>query len=335
MAFTVDFYEEGKKNVRKTILLVMVFLVMMLAFGLIIDLIFNILPIFTLVFLAVALIQLLVSLTRGKELVLRSVKAREVRGDDLEEKQLKNIVDELSLAAGMAKAPEVYIIDDDSVINAFATGRKREDSVICLTSGLLKKLNREETSGVVAHELSHIVNKDVLLMTLISALLGAVVIVQLLAFRSLIGYARYGAFGAATRTRRSSKKGDNSTIAVLAFLAAVAGLGTLFSFVGRLSLLAVSRTREYFADSRAVELTRNPTGLSQALRKIVTDSEKLKTANIATAHLFISDPLRRNINNRNSFFASLWSTHPPIAMRISILENRSYKEIESELSGAL
>jgi heat shock protein HtpX len=332
MAVTVDFYEQGRKNVRKTIGLVMVFLVMMFAFGLIIDLIFGILPIFTLVFLAVALIQLLISLSSGKEIVLRSVKAREIRSDDLEEKQLKNIVEELSLAVGMSKPPEVYVIDDDTVINAFATGRKTEDSVICVTSGLLKNLDREETSGVVGHELSHIVNRDVLLMTLISALLGAVVIIQILAFRALITYARFGAFGAATRSRRSSKKGDNSTLAILAFLAAVAGIGTLFSFIGRLSLLAVSRTREYFADARAVEFTRNPVGLSRALRKIVTNSGKLKSANIATAHLFISDPLKRKINNSSSFFASLWSTHPPIAMRISILENRSYQEVRDEFS---
>ncbi|MDD5682866.1 MAG: M48 family metalloprotease [Mesotoga sp.] len=332
MSFTVDFYEESRKNVRKTVILVMVFLVMMIAFGLIIDLVFGILPIFTLVFLAIASIQTLISLTSGKEIVLRSVKARELKANDPEERQLKNIVDELSIAAGMGKPPEVYVIDDDSVINAFATGRKQEDSVICVTSGLLKNLDREETSGVIGHELSHIVNRDILLMTLISALLGAVVIVQLLAFRALITYLRFGAIGAATRSRRSSKKNDNSVLAIIAFLAAVAGLGALFSFIGRLSLLAVSRTREYFADARAVELTRNPSGLANALRKIVTSSAKLQTANVATAHLFISDPLKRGINNRTSFFASLWSTHPPIAMRISILENKTLTEIEAELS---
>jgi len=335
MAFTVDFYEQGRKNVRKTIVLVVVFLVMMAAFGLIIDIIFGILPIFTLIFLVVALVQLLISLSSGKEIVLKSVRAREARQDDPEERQLKNIVDELSLAAGMAKPPEVYVVDDDTVINAFATGRKSEDSVICVTSGLLKQLDREETSGVIGHELSHIVNRDILIMTLISALLGAVVIIQLMAFRALITYVRFGAFGAATRSRRSSKKGDNSTLVILAFLAAVAGLGAVFSFIGRLSLLAVSRTREYFADARAVELTRNPVGLSRALRKIVTNSQKMKTANIATAHLFISDPLKRHINNKSSFFASLWSTHPPITMRISILENRSLKEVESELASYL
>ena len=332
MSFTVDFYEEGRKNVRKTIILVMVFLAMMVVFGLIIDLIFGILPIFTLVFLSVALIQILISLSSGKEIVLKSVKARPLKMNDPEERQLKNIVDELSIAAGMGKPPDVFVIDDDSVINAFATGRRQDDSVVCVTSGLLKNLDREETSGVIGHELSHIVNKDVLLMTLISALLGAVVIVQLLAFRALITYLRFGAIGAATRSKRSSKKNDNSALPIIAFLAAVAGLGALFSFTGRLSLLAVSRTREYFADARAVELTRNPAGLSRALRKIATSSAKLQTANVATAHLFISDPLKRRINNKTSFFASLWSTHPPIAMRISILENKTLTEIEAELS---
>ncbi|HNR80139.1 MAG TPA: peptidase M48, partial [Mesotoga infera] len=110
MAFTVDFYEQGRKNVRKTIVLVVVFLVMMAAFGLIIDIIFGILPIFTLIFLVVALVQLLISLSSGKEIVLKSVRAREARQDDPEERQLKNIVDELSLAAGMAKPPDVYVV---------------------------------------------------------------------------------------------------------------------------------------------------------------------------------------------------------------------------------
>ncbi len=143
MSFTVDFYEESRKNVRKTIVLVMVFLAMMIAFGLIIDLIFGILPVFTFVFLAIALVQTLISLSSGKDIVLKSVKAREARTDDPEERQLRNIVDELSLAAGMAKPPEIYVIDDDSVINAFATGRKQENSVVCVTTGLLKSLDRE------------------------------------------------------------------------------------------------------------------------------------------------------------------------------------------------
>jgi len=327
MAFSVDFYAEERKNVRKTALLVTLFYIMMAAFGLIIDFAFGMLPIFTAVFLSIATIQFLVSIYSGKKMVLRSVKARPFNPENFEEKQLKNILDELTISAGLPKPPELYIIDNDEVINAFATGFKREDAVVCVTTGLLKNLNREETAGVIGHELSHIVNRDILIMTMISALIGAVVIIQIFAVRALLNYLRFGGFA---RGRRRSKK-DNTGTAILVFFAAVAGLATLFSFVGKLSLFAVSRTREYFADARSVELTRNPVGLASALRKIATVSKKLPTANTATAHLFIADPLKRKVNEKSSAFASLFSTHPPIYKRIATLENRSPEEVKKEL----
>ncbi|AKI97694.1 peptidase M48 [Kosmotoga pacifica] len=328
MVFSVDFYAEERKNVRKTVLLVTLFYLMMAAFGLIIDLSFGLFPIFSTVFLAVATIQFLVSIFSGKAMVLKSVGARPYNPADYEEKQLKNIVDELTIAAGLSEPPALYVIENDEVINAFATGFKREDAVICVTTGLLKSLDREETSGVIGHELSHIINRDILIMTMISALIGAVVIIQVFALRALFSYLRFGGFA---RSRRRSKKGDNSTLAILAFLAAVAGLATLFSFVGKLSLFAVSRAREYFADARAVELTRNPVGLAGALRKIALKSKKLKTASTATAHLFITDPLKRKVNEKVTAFASLFSTHPPIYMRIAVLENRPPEEVKEEL----
>lgn len=332
MGFTVDFHAEEEKNVRKTFFLVFIFLLIMALFGLIIDIVFALFPIFTIVLLVVALIQVLISLKRGKQVVLRSLQARPLNEDDFDEKQLRNIVDELSIASGMAVPPEVYVIDNDKVLNAFATGSNQENAVVCVTTGLLKTLNREETSGVIAHELSHIINRDVLLMTVISSLLGAVVILKIFALRALFSYLRFGAYRSVAGRRRSSKSGDKSALAIIAFLAAVAALGALFSFIGRLTLLAVSRTREYFADSRAVELTRNPSGLSSALRKIWSGSEKMKTASVATAHLFVSDPLKRKLNNRTSFISNLFSTHPPIHSRIAILENRSEEDVRNELS---
>ncbi|HAA85263.1 MAG TPA: peptidase M48 [Kosmotogaceae bacterium] len=334
MGFTVDFHAEEEKNVRKTFFLMFIFLLIMALFGLIIDIVFALFPIFTIVLLVVALIQVLISLKRGKQVVLRSLQARPLNAEDFDEKQLKNIVDELAIASGMAVPPEVYVIDNDKVLNAFATGSNRENSVVCVTTGLLKTLNREETSGVIAHELSHIINRDVLLMTVISSLLGAVVILKIFALRGLFSYLRFGAYRSVAGRRRSSKGskgGDKSALAIIVFLAAVAALGTLFSFVGRLTLLAVSRTREYFADSRAVELTRNPYGLSSALRKIWSGSEKMTNASVATAHLFVSDPLKRKINNRTSFISNLFSTHPPIHSRIAILENRSEEDVKNEL----
>ncbi len=330
MGFTVDFYAEEKKNVRKTFLLVFFFMLMMAVFGLIIDIVFGFFPWFTVILLLVALIQVLVSLKRGKNVVLRALQARPLKEDNFEEKQLKNIVDELAIAAGMSVPPEVYVIDNDQVLNAFATGSKRDNSVICVTSGLLNRLDREEASGVIAHELSHIINRDILLMTVISSLLGAIILLKIFALHALFSYLRFGAFRAVTR-RRTSRQGDKSAILIIGFLAAVAALGFLFSFIGRLTLLAVSRTREYFADSRAVELTRNPAGLSGALRKIWKESEKMKTASVATAHLFVSDPLKRKVNDRVSFFANLFSTHPPVCSRIAVLENRPEEDVRVEL----
>jgi heat shock protein HtpX len=165
-------------------------------------------------------------------------------------------------------------------------------------------------------------------MTLISALLGAVVMIQIIALRGL----KYNLIFGGGRRKRSK---NDSGAYIMILLAAVVGLATLFSFLGRLSLLAVSRTREYFADARSVELTRNPHGLSSALRKIAGTTKKMKTASVATAHLFISDPLKRRINEKDSFFASLFSTHPPIAKRISVLENQPVEQIRKELYGRI
>ena len=328
MTFSIDFHTEEKKNIRKSILLISVFFIMMASFGLIIDFVFGMLPIFTSTFILVACVHVIVSVVAGRKMVLSSVKAREANPNDAEEKQLMNIVEELSLAAGMSSLPPVYVVDDDDTINAFATGFKEEDGVICVTSGLLKKLDREETSGVIGHELSHIINRDILIMTLISALLGAVVMIQIIALRGL----KYNLIFGGGRRKRSK---NDSGAYIMILLAAVVGLATLFSFLGRLSLLAVSRTREYFADARSVELTRNPHGLSSALRKIAGTTKKMKTASVATAHLFIFDPLKRRINEKDSFFASLFSTHPPIAKRISVLENRPVEQVKKELYGRI
>jgi len=274
----------------------------------------------------IALVQILAGVASGPSLVLRSVNARKINEKSLEEKQLKNIVEELTIAAGLEKVPEVYVMEDEN-INAFATGFKVEKSAVCVTSGLLKHLNREETEGVVAHEISHIKNKDTLLMTTISAILGTMVLVQLFAWRSL-------RFLAWTGGGRSSRKKDSGVGYVLVALLILALVATLFSLIGRISIFAVSRTREYLADAKAVELTRNPKGLANALRKIAKVQKgkgKIKNATIATAHLFISDPLKRSVNNKEGFFANLFSTHPPIHKRIALLENVPEKIVLKEL----
>ncbi|KAF2958877.1 peptidase M48 [Thermotoga sp. Ku-13t] len=323
----MDYVLIQKKNVRNTYLLVFVFVLMMGFLGLVIDGLFGIFPFGTIVLLFIALIQTLVGVSSGASLVLRSVGAKPAMGKDFEEKQLKNIVEELSIAAGLETPPKVYVMEDEN-INAFATGFKQKDSAVCVTTGLLKHLNREETEGVVAHEISHILNKDTLLMTTISAILGAMVLVQLFAWRSLrvMLWSGYG--------RSSRRKGKDSTGYIILALLVMALLATLFSFIGRITVFAVSRTREYLADAKGVELTRNPKGLANALRKIAKMQKtkpRMKNATIATAHLFIADPLKRKINDKEGFFANLFSTHPPIHKRIALLENVPEEVVLEEL----
>lgn len=323
----MDYVSIQKKNVRNTYLLVFVFVLMMGFLGLVIDGLFGIFPFGTIVLLFIALIQTLVGVSAGASLVLHSVGAKPVIGKDFEEKQLKNIVEELSIAAGLEAPPKVYVMEDEN-INAFATGFKQKDSAVCVTTGLLKHLNREETEGVVAHEISHILNKDTLLMTTISAILGAMVLVQLFAWRSLrvMLWSGYG--------RSSRRKGKDSTGYIILALLVIALLATLFSFIGRITMFAVSRTREYLADAKGVELTRNPKGLANALRKIAKMQKtkpRVKNATIATAHLFIADPLKRKINDREGFFANLFSTHPPIHKRIALLEHVPEEVVLKEL----
>lgn len=324
----MDYLALQKKNLRKTYLLVFVFILMMAILGLVIDAMFGIFPFGTAVLVFIALIQTLVGTASGPQLVLRSVGARPINEKSLEERQLKNIVEELTIAAGLEKAPAVYVMEDEN-INAFATGFDVKNSAVCVTSGLLKHLNREETEGVIAHELSHIKNRDTLLMSCIAAILGTMVLVQLFAWRSL----RILAWRS---TGRSSRKKDSGIAYVLLALLVILILATLFSFVGRVTVFAVSRTREYLADASAVELTRNPKGLSNALRKIAKMQRKMpkvKNATTATAHLFIADPLKRSINEKEGFFANLFSTHPPIHKRIALLENVPEEIVLKELYG--
>ncbi len=323
----MDYLALQKKNLRKTYFLIFIFMLMMTALGIIIDGLFGTFPFGTVILILIASVQVIAGTQSGASLVLNSVGAKPVNEKVLEEKQLKNIVEEISIAAGLTSVPKVYVMEDEN-INAFATGFKQKDSAICVTRGLLNNLNREETEGVIAHEVSHILNKDTLLMTTISAVLGTMVLVQLFAWRSL----RFMAWTSRGRSNRKNK-GDSTAYIILALLI-IALIATLFSFIGRITIFAVSRTREYLADAKAVELTRNPKGLSGALRKIAKTqktSRKVKGATVATAHLFISDPLKRSINNKEGFFADLFSTHPPIHKRIAALENIPPEVVLNEL----
>lgn len=201
--------------------------------------------------------------------------------------------------------PKLYVIDD-TAMNAFATGRDPEHAVVCATTGLLSRLNRSEIEGVVAHELAHIKNYDIRLMSIVTILVG---LVALLADWML----RMSFWG-------SGNRDDNRPAQFqVIFTALGLALAILSPIVAQLIQLAISRRREFLADATGVSMTKNPAGLIQALQKISHDKEPLEAANKATAHLYISDPLK-NVHSAVGMFAGLFQTHPPVAERIKALK---------------
>ncbi len=204
--------------------------------------------------------------------------------------------------------PKLYVIED-TAINAFATGRDPEHAVICATTGLLSRLDRSEIEGVVAHELAHIRNYDIRLMTLATVMVG---LISLIADWML----RYGGL---FRGKKKNNKNSSGQIQIIIFIIGIA-FALLSPIIAQLIKLALSRNREYLADSSAVAYTKNPNGLVKALMKISQDKEPLEAANKATAHLYFSDPLK-NVHPAIGMFASFFRTHPPIEQRIKNLQS--------------
>lgn len=250
----------------------------------------------------IAVLMTIGSYYGSDKIVLAVSRARPVSREEYP--YLYNVVEGLAIAAGLPK-PRCYIINDTAP-NAFASGRNPENSVIVVTTGLLEKLNRAELEGVIAHEMSHIKNYDVLVQTLAVVMVGVVVLLSDWILRSF--------FWGSGRRRSSDKQGGNagSILIVVALVLAV-----LAPFFAQLLKLAVSRKREYLADANGALLTRYPPGLASALRKLSADKEPLEAANKATAHLYIVNPLKDIKGKINVMF----STHPPIEKRIEALEN--------------
>jgi heat shock protein HtpX len=217
---------------------------------------------------------------------------------------LYNVVEGLAIAAGVP-TPRCYVIDDTAP-NAFATGRNPEHAVICVTTGILEKLNRVELEGVIAHEMSHIKNYDVRLQTVVVVMAGVVALLSDWMLRSFL----WG--GGRRRSRDSRSGGGAGAVLVIVGLA----LAILSPLIATIIQLAVSRKREFLADASGAMLTRYPPGLASALRKISADTEPLEAANKATAHLYIVNPLKDIKGAVNKLF----STHPPIEERIAALE---------------
>ena len=247
----------------------------------------------------------LISYFSGDSIILQVSRAKEVSHDV--HPRLYNIVEEMKIAANLPVMPKIYIIDDPAP-NAFATGRKPERCAIAVTAGLLSKLNRDELQGVVAHEMSHILNRDVLFVTFAGILLGTIVIISEVFLRSLW-------YGGASRRYRVSKGGGGGGQAQLVIIVVAVVLAILAPILARLFYFALSRKREYLADASAVRLTRYPEGLASALDKISTVKLDLASANKVTAPMYIVNPLKK----KGMKIADLTSTHPPISERVMIL----------------
>lgn len=220
-----------------------------------------------------------------------------------EDKLLHGVVENVCLGAGTPK-PKIYVIED-SAPNAFATGRDPEHAVVCVTTGLLAKLNRTELEGVMAHEISHIRNYDIRLMSLVSVMVG---LIALLAdwFLRMSFWGRGG--------RDSDRDKGGAIILVLGIIFAI-----LSPIIGQLIQLSISRRREFMADADSVAITRQPQGLLDALTKIASDHEPLEAANKATAHLYIENPFKDQTKSAVGWFSGLFNTHPPIEERLKVL----------------
>lgn len=244
---------------------------------------------------------------QGDSMLLALSRAKEVTSDI--HPQLFNVVEEMKIAANLPITPKIYIIDDEAP-NAFATGRKPEKSAIAVTAGLLNRLNRTELQGVIAHEMSHILNRDVLFMTFAGIMLGTVVMMSELFLRGL-----WYSGGSGRRFRsRSSDRGSGAAIMVIAIVLAI-----LAPLLSRIFYFTISRKREYLADASAARLSRYPEGLASALEKISASGLKFSRANSITAPMYIVNPLR--IGKKS--LAGLFSTHPPVEQRIRILRSMS------------
>lgn len=238
------------------------------------------------------------------KIVLASCKARPATKE--EDLQLVNILDALMVTANLPKKPDLYVVED-SQPNAFATGRNPEHAVVCVTTGLLEKLNYYELEGVLAHEVSHIKNYDILLSAVVSVFVGFIVMLSD-TFSRII-------FWGGSRDRDNDNKA-NGFLMLLGLICLI--LAPIF---GTLMQLALSRKREFLADSTAVELTRNPDGLISALQKLDSDPNELQVANSATANMYIVNPFRKNGEKGKNKTSSIWSTHPSTEDRIEALRN--------------
>jgi heat shock protein HtpX len=301
----MNLYQEISSNNRKTYFLIFSFAVLIIILGWFLSYLFQtpILLVFAVIF---SILTSFFSYWYSDKIVLKLTKAQPIKKEDF--RDFFNIVENLSIASGM-QAPKIYLIQEEQP-NAFATGRNEKNSVIVVTTGLLKLLNKNEIEGVISHELSHIKNRDILLGTVVVVLVGVIVLVSDLIIRLTL----WGGF----KNRDSNDKlSIGALLVILGFLFII-----LSPILAKIIQFAVSRKREFLADSSAVLLTRYPDGLISALEKISNYPHSAKIANNATAHLFIENPFRGKENK--SLLVRLFSTHPSLEERIAKLREITF-----------
>jgi heat shock protein HtpX len=290
-------YNQIVANKRKTIFLISIFFALLIGIGYTYSMYSGIDPAITLFFSgSISLLMALVSYYAGDSIALASAGAKEISRES--DPYLFNMVENLCITGGLKPIPKIHIIDDDS-INAFATGRDPVHASIAVTTGAIRKLENEELEGVIAHELSHIQNYDIRVMTIVIVLVGAI---------SLL--AQMFHFTGFRSNDREEKSGLENILAILGIVLII-----LSPIIAELIKLAVSRKREYLADASGALLTRYPEGLARALEKIRDTNNPMSNANTATAHLYIDNPFRGVGHKISDFF----STHPPIDDRIKAL----------------
>ncbi len=290
-------YTQQGRNVRKTWLLMTGFFVMVIAFGYVTAYLVGS-PFILYVAVILALIMNIGSYWFSDKLVIKMTGAVPVTRET--HPTLWNVVENLSIAAGLPM-PKVYVVNDPAP-NAFATGRNPENAAVAATTGLLDILDKTELEGVMAHELAHIGNRDMLVSTVAVVLAGFIAIVSDILIRSL-------AFGS---------NRDDSRVGAAFLIIGVIGI-ILAPIAAQMIQLAISRKREYLADASGALLTRYPEGLASALEKIHAHAEPMQRANTATAHLFIADPFGNDQKSLRQKISNLFQTHPPAADRIRIL----------------
>ncbi len=260
---------------------------------------------------AIWIILMLISFSSGDQILLLTSKAKPVTHDDYP--QLFNVVEEMKIAAALPAMPKVYVIADPAP-NAFATGRNPKSASVAITAGLLGRLNRDELQGVIAHEISHILHRDILYVTLAGIMLGSIVLISQVFLRGMF----YSSMG--SRRRYSSGGGGGQAQLIMLVIAIIVAI--LAPIMAYLLYFALSRRREYLADAGAARLTRYPDGLASALEKIAGDkSPQLAAVNKVTAPMYIVNPFKKK---RQMKLSDLTSTHPPISERIRILRNMTH-----------